>query len=531
MATIIGTTPLAKFILGAIILILGPAYSRLSPKARYSSPLYASCGRRKQRDTWRYCLPTGLRVPPLYHDESGINIREKASADRKTNENIQANCHVRAGCEGVQIPDWNLKRTHQDMNTYQDMLLLPAKASFLDSECDKFMDPKTKNLKHVGPRFDLQRTKSIIFGRYQLVDSPMFSPEMLTLLLSERGEADCMKEEFEYEKGRISRQTCYDCLGHELSLIPADIRMANEELHASLRCNTNLLGFLRELKDVKQGALRIFAMSNISQPDYEALRRISSDMDWDGLVYRDFTEVKRALFNLLGDSILRGKIFLKENRGRLTSICSGVIMQENLSQLLMLEMTNDRQVELAIIQWADDIQWGGQCATADYPCDINTTSLFPTVIWEKVEVAASVTDEMLKFVNDDGIIQIYFDPKRPRINPIVCVNVLSLFYSYSRGNETNQTLEWVHQVLFHRAYGQGSRYYETAERFLFFLYRFISGCDDQVVRSRFYPLLKDRIPERIGVESDGLALAVYKMRSTFRLLEFSNAMSADEMPV
>ncbi len=58
------------------------------------------------------------------------------------------------------------------------------------------------------------------------------------------------------------------------------------------------------------------------------------------------------------------------------------------------------------------------------------------------------------------------------------------------------------------AYIQGSRYYETAECFLFFLRRFISDCDDPVIHSRFYPLLKERVTERIGAVGDGLALAM-----------------------
>lgn len=72
----------------------------------------------------------------------------------------------------------------------------------------------------------------------------------------------------------------------------------------------------------------------------------------------------------------------------------------------------------------------------------------------------------------------------------------------------SQTLQWVYEVLLHRAYIQGSRYYETAECFLFFLYRFISDCDDPVIHSRFYPLLKERVTERIGAVGDGLALAM-----------------------
>lgn len=100
---------------------------------------------------------------------------------------------------------------------------------------------------------------------------------------------------FEYEKGRVSQQTCYDRLGRELSLNPADIHKALQDSCASLKWDKNLASFFRELKDANREAVRIFAMSNISQPDYEALRSISSDMDWsifDG-IFTSFAAGKR----------------------------------------------------------------------------------------------------------------------------------------------------------------------------------------------------------------------------------------------
>ncbi|KAK0244731.1 HAD-like domain-containing protein [Armillaria nabsnona] len=370
---------------------------------------------------------------------------------------------------------------------------------------------------------------------------------------------------FEYEKGRVSQQTCYDRLGHELSLNPADVRKAIEDSCTSLKWDKNLASFFRELKDANREALRIFAMSNISQPDYEALRNISSDMDWSifdgiftsfaagrrkpelgfyrhtlsqasldpsrtifiddklenvlsarsqglyGLVYHNPTELKQSLLNLLGNPVLRGQDYLKQNARYLTSECAGLAIQENFAQLLILDMTDDRS--LVDLDVPKEGKWNffpgdGQLTTANFPCDLDTTSLGLTIIRAKEEVAASTMDEMLLYVNEDGIIQTYFDCNRPRIDPVVCVNVLSLFYSYGRGNEIIPTLEWVYQVLLHRAYLQGSRYYETAECFLFFLYRFISSCDSPVIHNRFYPLLKDRVMERIGREGDGLALAM-----------------------
>ncbi|KAK0201388.1 HAD-like domain-containing protein [Desarmillaria ectypa] len=371
---------------------------------------------------------------------------------------------------------------------------------------------------------------------------------------------------FEYEKGRISQQACYDSIGRELSVSPVDVRNAIEESCASLQCNRDLVTFLRGLKDSAAGTLRIFAMSNISQPDYDALRSIAVDMDWSifdgiftsfaagtrkpelkfyryaiakasldpsrtifiddklenvlsarsqglhGILYRESNELKQSLLTLFRDPIQRGQRFLKENAGHLASMCGGIAIQENFAQLLILEMTNDRSLVGSDIaekegKW-NFFRGNGQLTTTEFPYDLDTTSLGLTVVRARVKVAASIMDEMLNYINEDGIVQTYFDHDRPRVDPVVCVNVLHLFYSYGRGGEMSETLQWVYEVLLHRAYVQGSRYYQTAECFLFFLYRFISSCDDPVVHSRLYPLLKERVTERIGAAGDGLALAM-----------------------
>lgn len=103
-------------------------------------------------------------------------------------------------------------------------------------------------------------------------------------------------------------------------------------------------------------------------------------------------------------------------------------------------------------------------------------------------------------------LQMYFDHSRPRIDPVVCVNVLTLFYTYGRGKELSECLDWVRQVLISRAYVEGTRYY-TAEDFLFLLTRLI-GCSDSLDLHGLVPLLKERIQERVGTGGDALALAM-----------------------
>ena len=59
---------------------------------------------------------------------------------------------------------------------------------------------------------------------------------------------------------------------------------------------------------------------------------------------------------------------------------------------------------------------GGVLTTADFPCDLDTTSIGLTVSAHVDErTKNSVMDEMLTYRNKDNIMQTYFDRTRPRI--------------------------------------------------------------------------------------------------------------------
>jgi hypothetical protein len=99
------------------------------------------------------------------------------------------------------------------------------------------------------------------------------------------------------------------------------------------------------------------------------------------------------------------------------------------------------------------------------------------------------------------------------------VNVLTLFYTYGRGSELYRTLQWVHDVLLHRAYLDGTRYYSTPESYLFFLGRLLRSSDSTELHELLGPLLKERIKELIGTEGDALALAMRIITCTYVGLE------------
>lgn len=104
--------------------------------------------------------------------------------------------------------------------------------------------------------------------------------------------------------------------------------------------------------------------------------------------------------------------------------------------------------------------------------------------------------------------QTYFDHERSRIDAVVCVNILSLFYRHGRGHQLGPTLQWVHEVLLHRAYKDGTYYYEGPDIFLFYLGRLLSCTEDAELHHWLRPLLEERIQERIGQSGNALSLAM-----------------------
>lgn len=67
-------------------------------------------------------------------------------------------------------------------------------------------------------------------------------------------------------------------------------------------------------------------------------------------------------------------------------------------------------------------------------------------------------------------------------------------------------MEWAFSVLKHRAYLDGTRYYTSAEAFLYFFSRLISLSSD--LYGRYSSTLRERLIERIGTPGDSLALAM-----------------------
>ncbi|KAH9959299.1 Haloacid dehalogenase-like hydrolase-domain-containing protein [Russula dissimulans] len=364
----------------------------------------------------------------------------------------------------------------------------------------------------------------------------------------------------EYECGRLLEDECYRLVGEKFSLDPGEVRQAILDARASLQPDNAFIHFVRELQAESQGGLRIFAMSNISAPDYVVTRGKPADwsifervftsadagmrkpdlcffkfvleeikaepssvvfvddsienvlaarsLGMNGIVFDDVKRVRQALRYFVSEPVSRGQAFLEKRAGRLESENNlGESVSENFAQLLILEATGNRK----LVNYVHHSRtWNFFRETSvlpdRFPEDLDTTSIGLTVTQPDDHVVNSVLDEMLHFVREDGITMTYFDPERLRTDPVVALNILSLFYSRGRGHEVAHTLDW---VLEHRAYLDGTRYYETAECFLFFAARLLrSARNDAALHERLAPLLRARVLERAGCSGDALALAM-----------------------
>ncbi|KZV70680.1 HAD-like protein [Peniophora sp. CONT] len=380
-----------------------------------------------------------------------------------------------------------------------------------------------------------------------------------------------------YECGALDEQECYAKIGAQFLLDPAEVQQAFADARASLQPDDTFLSFIRELQAETGNTLRIFAMSNISAPDYEVLR--TKPADWgifervftsaaagqrkpnlgfyryvlsetntdasravfiddkpdnvlaaracglNAIVFDQPTEVRRALRNYVLEPTARAHSFLNSRAGEHDSFTdTGITIGDNFCQLLILEATRDRSL---VRYMQHPTKWNffrekPMLTTDTFPCDLDTTSIGLMVTQPAPDVFARVMDEMLTYRTDEGIVLTYFDPERPRVDPVVCCNVLSLFYSQGRGADVSVTLDFVAAVLEHRAYDDGTRYYEGAEPFLFFLSRLLKLNNDAALHARLDTLFAARVAERIGTSGDALALAM-------RILACAQAGIRDEV--
>lgn len=116
-------------------------------------------------------------------------------------------------------------------------------------------------------------------------------------------------------------------------------------------------------------------------------------------------------------------------------------------------------------------------------------------------------DRMLANTSREGVIETYFDPTGERsglIDPVVCANTLFLAHMLGRTEAMGPTLRHVHDVLVHRAFVDGTRYYHSPDAFLYFTARLVRRFPQ--THELLLEPLRDAVGERQG--SSGFPLDI-----------------------
>ncbi|KAI3195435.1 hypothetical protein CBS147311_8115 [Penicillium roqueforti] len=369
----------------------------------------------------------------------------------------------------------------------------------------------------------------------------------------------------EYQCGRITEEQYFARLASDFRHPQEEIKKAILAVRKSLCVNPKVVEALASMKAKSKGLFELYAVTNFSKEDYALVKFlgfdwslfervfVSSDigmqkpelrfyqhvlnqiglsseqvilvdddtsnllaamsMGMQGVMPSDYS-LYRSILNFVDiDPIGRGTRYLHENAQKHHSFThTGVPEKENFTQLLILELTGDRSL---IDIGSHRTTWNLFIVTpvltqADFPDDMDTTSLGITILNRPTHVANLVMDKMLQYRTSDGLMQTFFTDFKKRVDPIVCCNILNIFYQYGWGNELSETFDWVYQVLQTRTYIHGSAFYPLPEAFFFFLSRMMLRLKNHrpCVYIRMRGLLIKRLEERLSVPVDAASLAM-----------------------
>lgn len=257
----------------------------------------------------------------------------------------------------------------------------PTSSSFIEVDVDEPCPSRCENVV-----FDLG---DVLFT-WSAVTTTSIAPKLLKRILRSASW-------FEYEKGNISEQEAYDNAARDFGLSSSEVERAFQDARNSLRANPSIIQLIKDLK--KQYGVRVFAMSNISVPDFEVLRRKARPEDWalfdrvftsgearerkpnlgfykhvireadidplrtvfiddklenvlparslgiKGIVFSSLDTLSRQLRNYLWDSTSRAQGWLNDNAKKMLSVTdTGVTVYENFAPLLIYEATGDRSL-------------------------------------------------------------------------------------------------------------------------------------------------------------------------------------------
>lgn len=201
----------------------------------------------------------------------------------------------------------------------------------------------------------------------------------------------------EHERGILSRDECFSRISSDFGVKPKDLAETLERLAATLEFNRTLISFVRDLRRTHQRHVKVYLMTNISDPDWDILRPIVQSwgifdntfpsfefnsrkpdhasycnvlekvgidvrtaifvddkpenvmagqaLGMHGIQFESTEDVVAKLSIILGNPLERGEAWMKSQAKDMWSYSNtGVEIKEQFAQLLILHLTGDKYV-------------------------------------------------------------------------------------------------------------------------------------------------------------------------------------------
>ncbi len=120
----------------------------------------------------------------------------------------------------------------------------------------------------------------------------------------------------------------------------------------------------------------------------------------------------------------------------------------------------------------------------------------------------ATASKILNNVNGEGIIDTFFSKGhllKNTLDPVVCATALYAIGLYDLLSAANSTEDYLYETLVQEEYRDGTRYYPSAESFLFMTARLVSRFTK--LQDRFMQILKEKVLKRKGMAATPIELA------------------------
>jgi hypothetical protein len=247
-----------------------------------------------------------------------------------------------------------------------------------------------------------------------------------------------------------------------------------------------------------------------------------------GIVFETADALMRQLRNRLFDPVMRARKYMEanahdhhsqiENGSKIRDVFSQFLIHKELQDTSIISLSpataSAAEIRAEITRAASEAKtWNYFIGppvgtTTTFPEDVDDTACALLSFSPPAASANPVLDRFLANRHSrNGLVQTYFDEKRPRVCPTVLVNVIRVFYHYKRGMDVQNELQHVRNTLLCRGYVNGAAQYLLAEAFLFFLARLVEASPDEPEIQALREPLVARLRERVGRRDDSFAVA------------------------